>query len=62
MSEQLEMKILQTDSKLTDAAFERFTEGKINQEQLREFYEVLHDWSLKSCSVLEMAQRIGIET
>lgn len=62
MSDQLEEKILQADTKLTEQAFEQFSEGKINQEQLREFYEVLHDWSLKSCSVLEMAERIGIET
>ena len=62
MSEQLETKFLQTDSNLTEKAFERFTDGKIKLAQLQQFYQALHEWSVKTRSVLEMAQEIGIET
>jgi hypothetical protein len=45
--------LLFTAQQLTETAYDRFTEGVVSQVQLREFYEVVRDWSRASEQMLE---------
>lgn len=56
----LEEKIVSLDEQLTDAAFERFTEGGVSHEQLRQFYEALRDFSQAAEKVLNVMHKTGV--
>lgn len=54
--------LLCTGQQLTDSAYDRFTQGKISRDQLRQFYVIVRVWSKASEDVLEVMQRFNIKT
>lgn len=54
--------ILHAAQEITESAYERFSEGKVSQAQLKEFYGVVSNWSRASEQVLETMQKLGIRT
>ena len=54
--------LLFTAQQLTETAYERFSEGEVSQDQLKEFYGVVSNWSRASEQVLETMHRLGIQT
>ena len=67
-SEQLKTKtpiddlMLHAAQEITETAYERFSEGEVSQDQLKEFYGVVSNWSRASEQVLETMHRLGIQT
>jgi hypothetical protein len=52
--------LLFTVQQLTETAYEFFSQGEISQIQLKEFYDVMSNWSRASEQVLETMNKLGI--
>jgi predicted NUDIX family phosphoesterase len=53
--------LLFTAQQLTETAYDRFIEGVVSQDQLKQFYDVVRIWSRISEEVLETMQEFGIQ-
>jgi hypothetical protein len=62
MKAPVEELMLHAAQDLTESAYERFSQGELSSVQLKQFYEVVRDWSKASEEVLETMQRLGIQT
>jgi len=52
--------MLSAAQQLTETAYDRFTEGAFSQMQLKDFYDVVRDWTKASERVLETMQKLDI--
>ena len=52
--------LLFTAQQLTETAYDRFAEGVVSQDQLKQFYEVVRTWSRISEEMLDTMQNLGM--
>ncbi len=53
----IEVLVTQLNEELTQIAFEKFTNGDIDSNGLRHFYQVLREWSEACEKVVDLLQR-----
>jgi hypothetical protein len=56
----VETKLVELSEELTSMGFERFTQGQLEQTQLKEFYDVLGTWSKASQHLVETMEKMNI--
>ena len=59
-TQSVEDMMLNASQLLTDAAYERLTQGDISPDQLQQFYAVLRNWSRAGELVLDLMNQISL--